>query len=92
MITPLDQHQFLSPAERIMLQAWRKSPEGQLIVTILNTATRFPAAPDETQKSADERIGEVTAANNLYLSIALIGSGGPAVPRTAPKIAFGRTS
>lgn len=91
MITPLDQHQFLSEPERILLREWRKTRECELILTILNTATRFPAANDEAPRSAEERIGEVNAANRIYLSLALIGSGGQAAQRTAPKIAFGRT-
>lgn len=88
MITPLDKYPFLTPFEAETVREWRKSPAGETIVRVLNTVSRFQGRSTDSEA---RQLGQMEGKNDLFLSIALIGTPAFESPKPPPPVNFGKT-
>lgn len=89
-IVPIDRQPFVNDSEREVLRAWRKSPEGALVLRVLTVALRpmtTVSAESLTGESAAYRLGARDMADNLFLQLHLIGT--PIRNPERPEMNFG---
>jgi hypothetical protein len=89
VITPLDQHPWLTDDERKVLHEWRKTAAFHVVVRILGNAARMVPVRDTTNLNADYELGRRDALDAQILSIYLIGTPPPPKPTTLQP-SFGR--
>lgn len=89
MITPLDQHPWLTENEREVLREWRKTPAAAVILRILGNAARLVPERNMADLNAGYELGRRDALDGQILSIHLIGTPPPPKPTTLQP-AYGR--
>jgi hypothetical protein len=89
MITPLDQHPWLTEDQRKLLHEWRRTEAARVIIQILGNAARMVPERNTTNLNADYELGRRDALDAQILSIYLIGTPPPPKPTTLQP-SFGR--